>query len=293
MTSALQAAWTILRLTLREAVRRRMLLALFGLSTVAVLLTAWGYGELPNLRDGGSPRGISPEAQLRIVASQLLIGVTFMFSFVMALFAVLAAAPAIAGARDSGELQAIAARPVPRAAILLGKWAALAIVVVAYAAFSGTAELAAVGLLTGYVPPAPVAAIAFVAGEGLVVLSLTFLLGTWLSAVTSGVVAMLVFGIAWLGGVIGGIGAAFGDEVTSMIAPVIALIVPSDGLWRGAIYSLEHPDVLVAGTLAGPQASAFPFFAREPASMAFIAWCLVWVAAVLVGAVANFARNDL
>ena len=123
--------------------------------------------------------------------------------------------------------------------------------------------------------------------------TLTFLLGTWLSAVTSGVVAMLLFGIAWLAGVVGGIGSAFGDEATSWLAPAMSLLIPSDGLWRGAIYSLEHPDVLLAGAVAGPQVAAFPFFTDAPPSAAFVAWSAVWVAAVLGAAIASFARSDL
>jgi ABC-type transport system involved in multi-copper enzyme maturation permease subunit len=285
------AVWIIARLTLREAMRRRMLLALFGLSGVAVALTAWGYAQLQNVP--GVREGNVAVDEVQLVASQLLIGVTFMFSFVLALFAVLAAAPAIAGARESGELQAIAARPVPRSSILLGKWLALALVVVAYAAASGIAELVVVALITGYVPVQPVEAILYVAAEGLVVLTLTFLLGTRLSAVTSGVVAMLLFGIAWLSGVVGGIGLAFGDQAMSWVAPLVSFILPSDGLWRGAIYSLEPASVVLAGAQAGPQIAAFPFFADSPPAPAFVAWSFAWVVIVLVGAVIGFARNDL
>ncbi len=287
----LGSTWVIARLTLREAMRRRMLLALFGLSGVAVLLTAWGYSQLQNV-PGVSTGNVSVD-QVQLVASQLLIGVTFMFSFVLALFAVLAAAPAIAGARESGELQAIAARPVPRSSILLGKWLALVLVVVSYAAASGIAELVVVALITGYVPVQPAEAILYVAAEGIVVLSLTFLLGTRLSAVTSGVVAMLLFGIAWLSGVVGGMGLAFGDQAMSWVAPLVSVILPSDGLWRGAIYSLEPASIVLAGAGAGPQIAAFPFFADSPPAPAFIAWSIAWVVIVLVGAAIGFARNDL
>ena len=64
----LGATWVIARLTLREAMRRRMLLALFGLSGVAVLLTAWGYGQLQNV-PGVSTGNVSID-QVQLVASQ-------------------------------------------------------------------------------------------------------------------------------------------------------------------------------------------------------------------------------
>ncbi len=287
----MRAAWVIARLTLREAMRRRMLLALFGLSAAAVLLTAWGYAQLHNLP--GVRNGNVPVDQVQLVASQLLIGVTFMFSFILALFAVLAAAPAIAGSRESGELQAFAARPIPRSSILLGRWLALALVVIAYAVFSGVAELIVVALTTGYVPVQPVEAIAYVAGEGLVVLTLTFLLSTRLSAVTSGVVAMLLFGIAWLSGVVGGIGIAFGDAALSRLGPVVSILLPSDGLWRGAIYSLEPASVVLAGAAAGPQIAAFPFFADAPPAPLFVAWSVAWTVLVLAASALIFDRADL
>lgn len=287
----LRATWVMARLTLREAMRRRMLVALFGLSGFAVLLTAWGYTLLQDVPDVRN--GTVAIDEVQVVASQLLIGVTFMFSFILALFAVLAAAPAIAGARESGELQAIAARPVPRSAILLGKWLALAFVVVAYAAVSGVAELLVVALTTGYVPIQPVEAVLYVAGEGIVVLSLTFLLGTRLSAVTSGVVAMLLFAIAWLSGVVGGIGVAFGHPAMSWLTPAVSVVLPSDGLWRGAIYSLEPPSILLAGATAGRELAAFPFFASAPPAPAFVAWSIAWVLIVMGAALFGFARNDL
>ena len=286
-----RAVWVIARLTLREAMRRRMLLALFGLSAVAVLLTAWGYTQLQNVP--GVREGNVAVDGVQVVASQLLIGVTFMFSFILALFAVLAAAPAIAGSRDSGELQAFAARPIPRSSILLGRWLALALVVITYAIVSGVGELVVVAVTTGYVPLQPVEAIAYVAGEGLVVLTLTFLLGTRLSAVTSGVVAMLLFAIAWLSGVIGGIGIAFGDEALSWLGPGISILLPSDGLWRGAIYSLEPASVVLAGAAAGPQIAAFPFYAGAPPAPLFVAWSVAWTVIILVASAWIFDRADL
>ena len=62
-----RAVWIVARLTLREAMRRRMLLALFGLSAIAVLLTAWGYSQLHNLP--GVRNGNVPVDQVQVVAS--------------------------------------------------------------------------------------------------------------------------------------------------------------------------------------------------------------------------------
>ncbi len=283
--------WTIATVTLREGVRRRLLPALAGLSLVAVLLTAWGYVQLPHLADGGGPPLTA--TQLQTLASQLLILVMFMFSFVLALAAVFAAAPSVAGELESGEALAILARPVGRRSVLLGKWLALAIVVTIYAMLATACEFLAVSAATGYVPPHPVEAAIYLAAVGLVTLTVAIALSTRLAPVTTGIVAMLLFGLAWLAGVVGGIGSAFNDPVTIQIGTVSRFILPTDGLWRGAIFSLEPATVLVGGAIAGPQIAAFPFYAAAPPALGYLGWCIVWVAGMLALAVASFERRDL
>jgi ABC-type transport system involved in multi-copper enzyme maturation permease subunit len=284
--------WTVLRVTLREGIRRRLLLALGGLSLVGVLITAWGYAELPNLPGGRGATGLETD-QLQLIASQLLILVMFMFSFVLALAAVFAAAPSVAGELESGEMLAVLARPVPRRSVLLGKWLALAIVVVVYAMGATAFEFAAVLITTGYHPPHPIEASLYLAGEGLVTLALAIALSTRVAPVTAGIIAMLLFGIAWVGGVVGGIGAAFGDPLVGQLGTVTRIMLPTDGLWRGAIFSLEPGSMVLAGAAAGPQIAAFPFYASAPPPLVYVAWSLIWVAGMLAIAVVSFERRDL
>lgn len=289
MNPHLRVTWVVARTTLREGLRRRLLLALVGLTLLAILLTAWGYGQLPNFGRNGEV----PHEALQGIASQLLILVMFLFSFVVALGAVFAAAPSIAGELESGEMLAILARPVARRAVLLGKWLALALVVVIYAMAASWLEFIAVRVTVGYSPPHPVEASAFLAAEGLIMLTLSIALSTRLAPVTTGIVAMLLFGLAWLGGLIGGIGAAFADPVTGGIGTVTRLLLPTDGLWRGTIFHLEPPAMLLAGSDAGPQFAAFPFFAAAPPPPAYLAWSAAWLVAILLAGAWSLSRRDL
>lgn len=283
--------WVVASVTLREGFRRRILPALAGLSLVAVLLTAWGYSQLPHLAAGSAQPVTTDEMQL--VASQLLILVMFMFSFVLALAAVFAAAPSVAGELENGEALAVVARPVRRSSILLGKWAALAAVVLAYAVIATACEFVAVSTATGYVPPHPVEAALYLAAVGLVTLTLTIALSTRLPPVTTGIVAMLLFGLAWLAGVVAGIGLAFDDPVTTQVGTVVRYLLPTDGLWRGAIFSLEPITVIIGGAAAGPQLAAFPFYVAEAPSLLYLGWCVLWVLGMLALAVVSFDRRDL
>jgi ABC-type transport system involved in multi-copper enzyme maturation permease subunit len=283
--------WVVAAVTLREGFRRRILPALAGLSIVAVLLTAWGYAQLPHLGAASGQQVTREEVQL--LASQLLILVMFMFSFVLALAAVFTAAPSVAGELESGEALAIMARPIRRRSILLGKWVALAAVVTLYALVATACEFVAVSTATGYVPPRPIEAAGYLAAVGIVTLTLTIALSTRLPPVTTGIIAMLLFGLAWLAGVVGGIGLAFEDPVTAQVGVFVRYLLPTDGLWRGAIFSLEPFAVLIGGAAAGPQIAAFPFYVASPPSLLYLGWCLVWVVAVLGIAIASFDRRDL
>ena len=278
-------------LTLREALRRRLLQALFGLSVLAVLLTAWGYQQLSHLPPGRN--GPLTRDDVQLLASLVLILVMFMFSFVLALAAVFAAAPSIAGELESGEALAVMARPIRRSSLILGKWLGLVIVVVGYAIVASTLEFGAAFLATGYVPPHPIEALLYLAGQAIVLLTLALLLSTRTSSVVAGVVSMLLFGLAWLAGVIGGIGAAFRDPLIGQATILGQILLPSDGLWRGTLFSLEPPLMLIGGAAAGPQVAAFPFFAAAPPSLLYLAWCVAWVAGGLALAVWGFGRRDL
>ena len=76
---------TIAGLTVREAARRRLLLALVLLTLLVIAATGWGFSRIVTLSDRSGPLS---ELQVRLIASQLLILVMFMFSFVLALSAV-------------------------------------------------------------------------------------------------------------------------------------------------------------------------------------------------------------
>src|SRR5438309_11919401 len=135
--------FVIARLTIQEASRRRLLLALVSLSLIVVGFSAWGFHKITELAQPG-------EAQL--ISSQLLIVVTFMFSGVLALSAAVVAGPLISSEVESGLLLAVLARPVRRSEVVIGKWLGLAVLVFVYAACSAFLELAAVNWATGYLP---------------------------------------------------------------------------------------------------------------------------------------------
>ncbi|MEO6795775.1 MAG: ABC transporter permease [Candidatus Dormibacter sp.] len=277
---------TIARLTILEASRRRLLLALGGLTVVVIALTSWGFSRLPSMK------GVTP-AEVRLAASQLTILVAFMFSGVLALGSTLVAAPSVASDIESGIALAILPRPIRRSEVLMGKWLGLAVLVSLYAAGSGLLELLGIWLATGYTPPHPIVTLCFVAAEGIVLMSLALLLSTRMSPMTGGVIALVLFFVAWIGGIALAIGQAFANDTIINIGLGSRLLIPTDGLWHGAIFNLEPADLLALAKAAGRARAGNPFFAEDPLPAAYLAWCAAWIAGVLALANWSFARRDL
>lgn len=280
----------VARLVLREAARRRLVLAVVLLTIVAIALTGWGFARIPDI---GGARPISPD-QVRLVASQLVILVAFMFSFVLALSAVFIATPAISGETESGIALALLARPLSRTSYVVGKWIGLAVLLLVYAGASIAVELTVVRIAVGYETPHPAEALAYLFAEGLVLLTLGLALSTRLSGMVGGVVALVLFGMAWLGGIVGGVGQAFDDPTLTRLGTITRLVLPTDGLWRGAVNALEPAAVLAALRGApGPAVAANPFFAASGQPTSFVLWSLAWIALVLGVAVWSFRAREV
>src|SRR2546425_10535350 len=285
-TGRLMRVLTIARLTILEASRRKLLVALAVLTVVVVVLTSWGFSRLPAMKD------VTP-AEVRLAASKLTILVAFMFSGVLALGSTLVAAPSHASDIEAGIARAILPGPIRRRELLMGKWLGLALLVALYAALSGLLEMIGIWLGTSYLPPNPVAAIAFVAAEGIVLMTLALLLSTRLAPMTGGVIALVLFFVAWIGGIALAIGQAFANDTIINIGVGSRLLIPTDGLWHGAIFYLEPSEVLAGGPAAGAGAGRKPLFSDQPPPVIYVAWVVAWLAGLLALANLSFAKRDL
>jgi ABC-2 type transport system permease protein len=281
----------IARLTVQESSRRRLLLALVILTLVVVGFSAWGFHKITTVtRSDGT---LLPPEQVALITSQLLIVVTFMFSGVLALSAAVVAGPLISGEVESGLLLSMLARPLRRSEVVIGKWLGLAVLVAIYAAGSALLELAAVDWATGYLPPHPISLVLFVGTEGLVLLSLGLLLSTRLSGITGGVIALVAWLMGWIGGVVGDIGTGLQNQAIENVGIISHILLPTDGLWRGAIYAMEPDSLIATMRAAGTFGRANPFAAVDPPPTAFLVWVVAWFAVMLAVSIWSFRTREI
>jgi ABC-type transport system involved in multi-copper enzyme maturation permease subunit len=278
---------TIAKLTIGEAARRRVLWVLVGLAAVAIALTTWGVSSLVTT---ARAEGIG-ELQVKFVVSQILIFIAFMFGFVLVMTAAAFGSPAIASDLETGVAHAMLARPLRRSSYLLGRWLGLAVVLVVYSTVMGLLAIGAVGLVSGYLPPDPILPVLYLAGQALVLLSLTVLLSTRLPAIAGGAIAVVAYGLAWMAGVIGKIGLALGATSLTTVAEASRYLLPTDALWQGVVFGLEPSFVINA--VEDEFARSSPFFADSPPPVALVIWSLTWIVLVLALAVTQLRRREL
>ncbi|MBV8364806.1 MAG: ABC transporter permease, partial [Candidatus Eremiobacteraeota bacterium] len=86
------------------------------------------------------------------------------------------------------------------------------------------------------------------------------------------------------------IASALNNTAVQQATAIVSLLVPSDGLWRGAAFALE-PAAMVA--LGSSVQRGNPFIALAPPTHAYLFWSAGWGVACVVATIALFARRDL
>ena len=274
---------TIAALTLREASRRRVLFALAALTALLLLVSSWGFSRLAAEE--------MTSGELRLTASILLNLVMFGFSLIAALGTAFLAGPTLAGETESGIALAVLARPIRRADFLLGKWLGLVAFGAGFVVVAGLAQCLVVKITADYWPPEPAKALGLLALQTILLLTLAVLLSTVISPMASGVVTVGLFGASWIAGVVGGIGASLGNESVERVGTISRVLLPTDGLWRGAMNAFQDPSALLE--FGGSDAAAFPFLGAASLTTAYLVWAVVWVAMIWAVAATSFVRRDL
>ena len=138
---------TIAHLTLFEARRRRIVVAaaMCGLAFLAIFTVAMFFAD----------RSLRTEPFLAQRGTLVIFSMFGLFAvnFLSVLFAILLPIDALSGEIDSGVIQTIAAKPVGRAAIVLGKWLGHAAIVFGYLLGLSLGVVLIMRVVTNYIVP--------------------------------------------------------------------------------------------------------------------------------------------
>ena len=280
----MKATLTIAALTIKEAVRRRLLLAFVAITVIMVGLSAWGFDRLSHTHSLTS-------GESNLAVPQALILFMFMFSFVLALSASAIASPSISSELESGVLITIVTRPIRRTEVLIGKWLGLATLLAGYAGGVCVLEFGAVRWASGFLPPNPVLAGVYLFAEGALLLTLALFLSTRVPVIAAGVIGVAVFGAGWLAGVVGTLGLTLHVGALRTVGQVARFVLPTDGLWHAAIYYLQPPSLLTEHLAEGGRGD--PFYAQGAPSSPYLLWVACWFLIVMIAAIASFERREL
>ena len=275
---------TIAVSTILETIRRRVVTIVGVATLVLVIGTGWMFHRINE--SISQPEGaIGADAILTILLA-------FAFSVVLAVGAAFLAAPAIASDLESGVALAILPRAISRTSYVLGKWLGLATLVAAFAVLGGSLAFAAIALGGNYRAPHEIAAVGFLVAESVALFTLALALSTRLAPIAAGIVAVTLFGVGWIAGITNVIATSLKSTTLAHVATLVGLIVPTDGLWRGAVFSLTPTMMLVAQD-ANSAHGLNPFGVTDPPPTAFLVWCALWIALVLASAVGSMRRRDV
>jgi ABC-type transport system involved in multi-copper enzyme maturation permease subunit len=279
----------IARLTLKEAMSRRLIPAGVVVSLLYVALFALAYNFAQD-RGAQLVTGQRSRVLVGIGMASLTLSGLYIVNLLSGFLALFLSVGAVSAEVDSGTLHALLARPVRRWQFLLGRWLAYALIISVYVAVMAGLVLTVAAVIGDYTTPDAARAIGLMILASLFLVTLSLFGSTFLPTSTNGAVVFTLFGLGWLSGVIQVLGETLGNPALLNLGVTVALFIPSDMLWRSASYYVQPASLLAA---ANAFKGALPILANAPPTPGLIAWGVVYSLLLLGTATVVFSRRDL
>jgi ABC-type transport system involved in multi-copper enzyme maturation permease subunit len=278
-------AWIMAGVTFREAARKKVLW--MALAAGAAFLSLFATGLYFQLKDLRPHTNLILERQG--VSALLMVGL-YAVDLMAVVMSVLTSVDTLSGELASGTIQAVATKPISRWELLLGKWLGFVGMVTAYVALmvggiTGLTYLLSLHSLGGVLPHHLLRGASLIWLECVLMLSLTFRMGASFSTLTNGVVVLGLHGIAFIGGWIEQAAALTNSPRALNVGIAASLIMPSEALWRRAVFEMQSPILNALGFS--------PFSAASVPSEYMILYACLYLTLTLALAVRRFSQRDL
>jgi len=229
---------TIIKYTFKEMLKKRAFLLVFILSLLYLSIYAFGLSRIFE-RPSDSIYDI-------IFQSEILSAGLFFANFIVAFLVVLTSVNAISGEIESGTIYSILSKPIKRYELVLGKFIGLSIMIVLY---SSIMFLSVVGLNIWFGSKISfgwdniLKGLFFFDLGPIVFLALIIASSSIFSTINTGIIAIMAYGIALVGGVLEQIGTAIQQSQVSAFGLksgeslinagiITSLILPTDVIYR-------------------------------------------------------------
>lgn len=231
--------WTISKLTFKEMVSKRIFLITIIMTLIFLALYGTAiYFAGKDTPGAGANAGTQVILMQQFVASQLM-GVGLYFSsFIIALLAILSSVSTISGEVSSHQIDTWLMRPISRARFVLGKFIGLAFLLISYAIglfFSIILIHQGIGaewMALDIKPMQILKAVSVFAIQPFVLIAFGLFLSTRMTTLNAGIVSIILYGAAFIGGFIEQFGALIEKMTLVNIGIVMSLVFPIDSIYR-------------------------------------------------------------
>jgi ABC-type transport system involved in multi-copper enzyme maturation permease subunit len=273
--------WIMAGVTFREAARKKLLWMALGAGGAFLIL--FGTGLHFQAKDFAA-HGMSPILRREISFAMVTMGL-YAVDLLTVLMTILTSVDTLSGEIASGTIQAIATKPIPRWQVLLGKWFGFLGMLTAYIAIMVLGVNLVTYAMAGVTARHLIRGLSLMWMESLVLLSVTFVFGTYFSTLTNGVLALGLHGLAFLGGWIEQFGALTQTPRAVNVGVIASVLMPSEALWRRAAFEMQSP-------LANAMRVS-PFSTLSVPSLSMVAYAGLYLTIALALAIRRFSQQDL
>lgn len=277
----------IAQLTIREAQRRKILWVALIMGALFVGLFGLGLHYIVREMELYSSGGLDLNNEFTIAPiNGLTMAGLYVTNFLVVIMSVLISVASIPSEIESRLIDTIIVKPMRRWQLVVGKWIGFTVMSVTYCWLLAGGILLVSYLRTGYTFNNYVSGISLLCLNAVIMMTVTIAGGTRFSTLANGVMAFMLYGLAFVGGWVETVGSLFRNDAAVNIGIISSLLVPIEAVWRKAVVQLQ-PLQLIDTNFAGP------FVVTSEPSDVMMGYALFYVVAVLAFAAWSFGRRDL
>ena len=279
------SVWIIARLTVLEAVRRKIVLTALLLGLALLAFHGAGFGIVKHQMEVESSGFVQNVISMTEFYNLVLMAGFYAVNFLCIMLAALLSANSLAGEIRSGTIQTLVSKPISRLELVIGKWLGLAILTGLYVLLMIGGMSLIAWIQSGYVAPRLHIGMGLIYVETLVIMTVSLAFSGRLSTLATGAAVIGLYGIAFVGSWVEQIASFLDSQAAIDLGILSSLVMPSEALWRRASYEMTTRLVQLL--------SGGPFVSQSVPGPLMIVYAFLYLCAAFYLGVRWFSRRDL